>query len=821
MQTWWRLSVAGLVLTAVAAIGSAAAFRASPAFGRQSAEAPDQPPGAPTVVVEGQILFIDRESDRNHPAAGLKVEVWDQDKNFPAVGEKLDETLTDASGFFRSRPIVNVDPDGPAGRTDGTQDVYVRLFTNNGTIRLFQTGTSLEYDWRGYQLDPLNGVVFNIPNGTQRMQTLIIQENTPNVQALWTFVSLAEGWNYLKDKTGVGPGEITAYWSKNSADGPRYDPAGKALHFRSDNAGYEDVIIQHEAYALVHNALGSLPGAWSACTSGPAEGAKSAGDAACAFLQGFATFYPLAVTQDPVFDSFGLRGDFDAARAGTPGWADGDKVAARVAGALWDLHENDGSQDGDDKFNAQFVDIWAVIKDHQPATMAEWWAGWKAAGNNTCDAVGSLFQNTIDYNTKPQVAAIPDVVLDEDQTKAFNLHTYVTDAECGPDKLVFRMTDAGDRNAGVRIDVTGAVSITPAANWFGETLVRGEVSDGPTVAPLSFKVVVRSVNDCPVIQPRVSDPPVARYKESITLNLLPHAQDVEDQPVQLRWDAELAPQNLADIRVDGGGTTTLVFTMTRDTIERYSALVTLVVKDRDNCETRQPLVITWDSRPNKPPYILDQLRRDYRARQGETITVDLTGMALDDEDPPEALQWFIDSGIDHFSVEPSANKQVFKFTPDPADFLGSVPVMMRVADSGSLSARAAITLTWLLRREYENLPPQILRNKLVGRTAGLNAEICYNLLDKAEDLDDSQASLRWFLRDFDPVNLSVRGEGSRRLCLTPRPNYEGCIPATFMVVDPWGLSDTYIVPTCWRTIAIHLPYMVQRSEIRRLRSAPR
>jgi hypothetical protein len=827
MHAWRRPGVAALALaTLVLVLAAATLFRPQPAQGRQVIEAPNQAVDAPDqapvtpgyVVAEGRILYIDRESDKSHPAAGLKIEIWDKDNRFPVTGEKLDETVTDASGFFRSKEIKNVDMDGPAGQKDATQDIYLKLFTNNGTIRLFQTGTNREYTWNSYEIDPRDGLATNVPDGTFGMAPLYVMENTPNVEALWTFVNLAEGWLFLKEQTGVSPGEITAYWAKTSTDGPRYDSTIKALFYRNDNAGYADVVVQQEAYALAHNLLGTLPADWQGCLAGPGETAKSPSAAACAFIQGWATFFPLAVYSDAEFDSPGLRGDFDAARAGTPGWSDGDLVAARIAGAFWDLYEDDPTPDGFDMFNATFIDMWDVIRTAKPTTMAEWWAGWKAAGKDSCSALGSLFQNTIDYNTKPQITPIPDVVLNEDETRSFDLNTYVTDAECSGDKLQFRMVSAGDVNAGVILMPMGVISITPVANWFGETTVRLEASDGPSVTPISFKVTVVPINDCPVISPPVDDPGTARYKEPIVVNLLPHGTDVEDQPALLRWDARIPQANEADIRVDGRGTTTLTFTLLRDTIEMYSVRIEIVVKDRDGCETTQPLVLTWDSRPNQPPFIWwDKFRREYTAPKNVNISVDLRDIAGDDEDGPDTLEWFVDAKtLEHaqFGYASPDNKQVLVFEPE-LEFIGSDQVNIDVKDSGGLSARAAITLTWTDPDLIPNSPPQIHRNLLVTKTGGLNSTVCYDLSDKAADADDPITSLRWFASGYDTADMSVNGMGSREMCFSPiRYNFAGCIPANFIVRDPHGAEDNHIVSTCWKKIEVVFPIITHNIRFR-------
>ena len=97
-------------------------------------------------------------------------------------------------------------------------------------------------------------------------------------------------------------------------------------------------------------------------------------------------------------------------------------MPGRIAGAFWDLDEHDETVEEHDAFNATFADIWEVFDVRRPETMAEWWAGWKALGKDSCGASGSLFQNSIDYNLAPNVAPIPDVVIDEDEGTS---HVYV------------------------------------------------------------------------------------------------------------------------------------------------------------------------------------------------------------------------------------------------------------------------------------------------------------------------------------------------------------------------------------------------------------
>ncbi len=810
---WFVLGTAALAL-ALQASGPQRASGGSPA------DVPAQATVTPGhIVVQGRIMFIDRNSDRSHPAAGLRIEIWDQDYRSVSPGEKLDETVTDANGFFVSQEVSNEDLDGPTNRPEGTQDVFLKLFTNNGHVRVLQAGTPTEFGWPSYDIDPVDGLARNVPDGVVGLPPLYVMENTRDVEAMWTFVNLVDGWQYLNDKTGEDPGPVLAYWSNTSTQGPFYDPDERAIYLRASDAGFASVVVQQEAYALLHNAYGTLPDAWKGCTAGPTENLTASTDPACAFIQGFATFYPLAVYTDPVFASLALRGvDLDGASAATPGWEGGDAVPGRVAGAFWDLHEGDSTAERYDTFDDTMQGIWQAMVTGKPTTMAEWWAAWRDQGGDGCAALGSLFQNTIDYNTPPQVAPIGDVALDEDTTKTFDLATYATDAECPADRLSYTLSDAGDPKAGVRLLPTSMISITPESDWFGNTDVSVDVSDGPATVPADFRVMVTSVNDCPEIDPPVKDVQI-KNGEDIVLNLLPHAEDVEDQPFQLVWDVELEEQDAADVTVTGRGTTLLTFKLKPDIIERRSVRAVLVVRDRDGCESRQPVALTWLIRPNHPPWIWpDRLTREYKALVNTKIDVDLRNVANDDEDGPEPLEWFV-LNADELDAQVGyigGNRQMFQFDPE-VNFAGSNLVELEVRDTTGAGATAAITLTWQTRAQYNNLPPMILRNRLLGKMAGMNSSACYALTDKAVDPDDPQLSLRWFVTDYNVNELQVDGQGTRTLCLRSRQQFEGCVLADFVVRDPKGAEDSHPVRTCWRSIKLYVPFITQPSVIWRNR----
>ncbi len=816
MQLWRRRGTTYLALGILALAGVAAL---------QLALAPEVPAQSTVpeghIVVEGRLIYIPRDSGKNLPASGLQVDIYDLDEGFPTASQLLASTTTDARGFFRSPPILNVDPDGPAGQTEKTQDVFLRLRSDAGDVKLLELGSRRGYNWNSYDINQSTGLLRNVPDGIVPMQPLYIEENTRDVDALWTYIDLSRARFFMEQHTGEDPGEITALWSPTSNQGPEYDPAEREIILRSDSSGYGDVVVQQAVYAIVHNMLGSLPTEWEGCTAGPGAEMQESGSQACALIQGLATFVALGVFEDPNFDSAATQGlAIDAATYGSAGWDDGDDVPGRVAGAFWDLFEldetNTPAEDGTDGYNATFGEVWQIFADAQPITMEAWWQGWLAAGMDGCAPLGSLKQNTIDYNTDPVIdTSMTTIILDEDETVEIDLSSMVSDVECAGEQLQFAMIDPGDPNAGARFTAPVTLTIEPKENWFGQTTVRMTASDGATALPLDLTVIVNSVNDCPTIEPRVSDPPAERWGDPIVIDLAGRADDVEDQPQELTWSVEIAPQNQGDFTATVQGDQ-ITFELEPTILDRYTALVMIQLSDRDGCTTEQPLKLIWDSRPNQPPFIRpNTLPPEIIDCQGSTINLDLEGVGGDDEDGPDPLEWFCDNcPLQGIIVEPRLpGRQGFTFIPEP-ETTGSHRVDLRVVDSGGLSARATITLTWRTEAECSNLPPLILRNKMFNKTAGLNAEICYDLRGKATDPDHPDSSLTWWMDDVVPNEMVVSGEGSKQLCLRPnprtRPNYEGCFTTTFVVLDPLNASDSMPIQTCWRDISIHFPTILQQ-----------
>ena len=765
------------------------------------------------IVVGGQIKITDRDGDRQHPAAGVRVEVWDIDSGFPVPAELLDTTMTDSAGRFATKAIPNADRDGRPGEMDGTQDLFLRIYTDNGTVKLLEGASNRSFVWTSYEINEQTGRVNNVPDGRVTFPTQFIDTRAPDIQALWTYVDLAATWLFLRERTGTEPSGVTARWQAGSQDGPRIDPDTGELHLSDAAINFGHTVSQYAVYAMLPGLLDPLPAGWQACIEGlPSDfDPRRATSPECAMVHGLAVFLAVAGQGDLEYETAAVPGvDIDLATTGTPGWEDGDTVPGRVAGALWDLHEGDLTEDGVDRFNATFADIWEVVDQARPATLSEWWDGWKALGKDGCPAVSALAQNTIDYNLPPTVQPIPDVEIQEDETAIVDLNNYVYDTECGDEGLIFTMIDAGTPEAGVSLLPTNVISITPEADWAGETQVTLEVSDGLVASPISFRVIVRPINDCPVIPKRIRDPAPALFSQPIVLDLTDKAVDTEDAPTELTWDVEVPPEHNSDITVSGRGSRQLAFLLNRAIRDHYSAIVTLVVSDRDGCTARQAVALYWTSEGNTPPVIdSERLLRTYVAPVGQTIRVDLTDVARDEEDGRGPLEWFVINPDDVSAQVEKQGPQVLDFVPFDG-FVGSTNVELEVQDTGAARTTAGITLTWKSLDDQSNFPPEILRQKLVGRTGAVNGEVCYELTDMAVDRDHNRFSLRWFAEPLDPDSLFVGPQGRRELCFRTRPDFEGCLVATFVVRDPRHAEDRYDVRTCWRTVDLYLPMTMLR-----------
>jgi len=139
--------------------------------------------------------------------------------------------------------------------------------------------------------------------------------------------------------------------------------------------------------------------------------------AGCAWTEGWADFFPLAVNNDPIYhlereylSSIPIDTDYDIEN-GTGAWqnawaafAAGDTCEGRVAGALWDL-KDDTPNEVSDWYSFGFNPIWNAMVNNRAVVnnFNEFWNIWLGQGNSFY-AANCLLQNTIDYWPSKSIA---------------------------------------------------------------------------------------------------------------------------------------------------------------------------------------------------------------------------------------------------------------------------------------------------------------------------------------------------------------------------------------------------------------------------------
>jgi hypothetical protein len=343
---------------------------------------------SPRIAQPSCVIGSFNYSDNNgvfHPSKNLQYQVWDSDTfgdDLLAVG------LADASGGYRA---CFDNDDGLGG---GGQDVYVRAITE-GTQYRVENPSDDAYAFRSTTHDNLgNGATFDFgqlhTSDAVNMPAYHAYDEADDALA-WT---PGDCW----DQRDSSCQNIDIKWADNSTQGTNYQPSADEVRLLPPDPDTPWVVTHEIGHGVMDDVYeDNFPQSESVCAvhyvnkhSGPV----------CAWVEGFADWYASAVLNLP--DIPGNRGNIETATWGTPGWDDGDQVEGRVAGAIWDLF--DGAADGTDAYQDTLANIWGTFLDHRASTFAQYWAARGTDGHEVGDlALGSLFQNTIDYGFRQQL----------------------------------------------------------------------------------------------------------------------------------------------------------------------------------------------------------------------------------------------------------------------------------------------------------------------------------------------------------------------------------------------------------------------------------
>lgn len=352
-----------------------------------------------TVTIEGSLFYKD-ESGNNVPLKWATVWFWDKDTG--GTDDYLGAALTQTDGSFQSDAIENVDSDDA-----GTLDIFVEA-----------RATSSAADVNGSTIgdgiyNSYTSVTWNVSDGTHDIGSIEIGSPSTNRPAWWIYRDLLDGWEYVGSATpSFSMPKQTATWRYNhdadwncGTSGTHYEIGGD-IHVDgtgSQGAGHakdKDVILHEYGHAVMYRVYDSWFPSAPNCSPHYIDTHSSDG---CAWVEGWANFFPLAVYNDQYFTDTkqGFEVYFESREPSAP-WDTGDDVEGNVAASLWDSY--DSANDGYDIFSDGFNNIWYILyhqKDNghsDDADFEDYWNAWLNRDYETLKFLDAARQNTIDFS---------------------------------------------------------------------------------------------------------------------------------------------------------------------------------------------------------------------------------------------------------------------------------------------------------------------------------------------------------------------------------------------------------------------------------------
>lgn len=345
------------------------------------------------LTITGRFQFYDRNDNLASEQLGVQI-VYDGTVNQFAY------CVTDIDGYFTCGPFPH-----------GCDNFQARLLTYTNFApyndKLVVINPDLPTPVWGYNIYGFKTDPFSFEDGTHDIGTWVVPNNSNNELAFWIISDLIKAWKYVWFNTGSSQspqetaGPATVEWKIDSIHGDHYHPGGN-IHLTGNAALSASIVLHEYGHNVMYNVYGLIPG-W--CPDPHYINLSS--NVQCAWTEGWANFFAIAVNNDPVFRwASGASENLETPTWGTPGWQEGVTVEGRVAGALWDML--DSVNDGYDQYSeGSIINIWDTFYHEFVDRFSEYWSDWQSRGHNSSDAVVmSIYQNTIDFRvTTPNIKA--------------------------------------------------------------------------------------------------------------------------------------------------------------------------------------------------------------------------------------------------------------------------------------------------------------------------------------------------------------------------------------------------------------------------------
>ena len=329
--------------------------------------------------------------------------VWAQVRIYDGNGNFLGSGLTGDDGRF-SITVTN----------PGDTGFYVKTLPHTGACHVTRENGSDYIDRR-----PENTTLVYKPSLSDTTSSIgdnIQVVDRPGYREAWRIYETITNdaydrgaWNFLTNKgPGYTPPMVNVTYPSYCTG---YDSGAKRILIKESYHTKALDVVQHEYGHFIMDMLyGHLPTAGCSDPHHEINTSWNPGLSHCAWLEGWAEFFPLAV-QDEHYFEYGSGNDDDLEKPtwNTPGWEDGDYVEGRVAGALNDIFDDYNPDEGYDTVDDGFLNIWDVVHGQTDDNFAEFYEAWKDRGHDIPKANAAIFQNTIDYNNRPSCEIIsPD-----------------------------------------------------------------------------------------------------------------------------------------------------------------------------------------------------------------------------------------------------------------------------------------------------------------------------------------------------------------------------------------------------------------------------
>lgn len=301
-------------------------------------------------------------------------------------------------------------------------------------------------------------------------------------------------------------------------------------------------------------------------------------------------------------------------------------------------------------------------------------------------------------NDLPTITDVADQSLNEDTATSAIAFT-IGDIETAATTLAVTRTSSNTSLvplANVVLGGSGAnrtVTITPAANQFGTSIITLTVSDGTTTATDTFVLTVTPVNDLPlaVNDGSIDSPFVTALEDSVSspIAVLGNDTDVDLNPLTVT----AASSSNGAVVINSG--TTLTFTP--DANFNGATTISYTISDGQG-GTANATVFVSVTPVNDAPLKDDGALADFQIAKRDAISGEgYTGSFADVASDPDGdgLTFTKTSGPGWLIVDASG---ALSGTPSVSDEVADTSVVIRATDSGGLWMEASFQLTVIVRR---------------------------------------------------------------------------------------------------------------------------